>query len=174
MIAVKFYGPNSEALPEQWPMEVRELPDGAVLPDGFTAFTPADYEAHMQAMLGQLDAAARNAYVASMQAQEAESARIASTIPQIKAEALRRIVALLGYAPEQQIDWLTKEVNMNARASELLRRQIAGTITAEETAELDSMEAFFAKVKAIRSYSNDLGAQVQAGQQPDIYAGWPY
>jgi hypothetical protein len=158
MIAVTLYGTNSQGFPSDYPKSCRENA-GSLLPGEDLLFdTPEAYAA----------------YASAKHAAFTPPRPAADVITDIKAEALRRIVALLGYTPDQVIDWTTKEINMNAQASEILRRVVAGTATADDQAALDSMDAIFSKIKAIRSYSNTIGAQVMGGGTPDIYSGWPF
>lgn len=52
ILAVKFYSqfPDSQEMIDGinplWPAECLELPDGSVVPDGYTAMTPEQYEAY--------------------------------------------------------------------------------------------------------------------------------
>lgn len=71
----------------------------------------------------------------------------------IKTEAGRRI---LGAYP----DWV--QANMTARAVELTRARVLGTITPAEEAEEAVLQAAWDWIKAVRAYSNTLEAQVAA------------
>lgn len=86
-------------------------------------------------------------------------------VSNVKTEAQRRIYAIVPA-------W--KQANLTARAAELLRISLdAGGLTAQETAEIDAINAIWSKVKDIRSYSDTLEADILAGGTPDILAGWP-
>jgi hypothetical protein len=166
-LAVTFYpAANPAQIPEGWPKTVREL--------GASAGPLAEGEALMDVESFAAYKAQKQALYDSWEASHSIAASFPESLEKVNSEALRRIVGLLGYTPEQQTSWLTKEVNMTARSAELLRKQIRDVISPEEIAELDAMESFFEKVKAIRAYSNQLSEQIQAGASPDIYTGWPY
>lgn len=62
-------------------------------------------------------------------------------------------------------DW--KQTNMTARAVEL----VAAGDTAG--AEWLALQAAWGWVKAVRSHSNELEAQIDAGKTPDLTQGWP-
>ena len=67
-----------------------------------------------------------------------------------------------------------KQLNMTARAVELqhIARE-AGELTVEQQAELDGIAVVWAKVRAIRDYSNSLEGRLATDSTIDIQAGWP-
>lgn len=71
----------------------------------------------------------------------------------IKAEANRRILATMP-------DW--KQRNLLARANELIRKEVKGTATAEESAELDALETAKWQVDTVRAASDAAEAAVDA------------
>lgn len=71
----------------------------------------------------------------------------------VKHEANRRILAIMP-------DW--KQRNSIARAAELSRKESKGTATPEEITELDQLETTWAGIKAIRSASDSIEAEVAA------------
>lgn len=87
-------------------------------------------------------------------------------IAEVKAEAQRRIYAIVPA-------W--KQANLTARTAELLRIRLdAGSWTAQETAEINAINAIWDKAKALRAYSDTLEASILAGGSPDIMASWPF
>lgn len=71
----------------------------------------------------------------------------------VKAEAQRRIVALVGTSDLQSC--IIKQLNMLMRATELANKRAMGTVlTAGETAEADALQAVADQIKAIRTKSN--------------------
>ena len=84
---------------------------------------------------------------------------------QIKSLASIKILAI---APQ----W--KQTNMMARAIELEHKaRTSGLLSADEQLELDGFGAIWARVKAIRDYSDGLEASVVNDLTLDIHAGWP-
>lgn len=156
MIAVTFYGPNTQGFPEGFPKSAR--PDAEELLDG---------ESALMSDLGyaQFKADWDGKFTAARPKDE--------LLAEVRAAAQRRICGMLGYAPEDIAGWAAKEINMVARGSELVRAEGLGTITNAEAAELAQLNGFFAKVKLVRAHSNELGAAIAAGETPDIEAGWP-
>ena len=156
MIAVTYKGPNNDGAPEDFPVLCRENAE-ALLPGESALMTLEDYRSHKAAKDAEWQAPMPVDYVTD-----------------IRAEAQRRIVAMLGYTVDQRDQWTAKQINMTAKGAQLARKEYLGTITPEESATLAALEGFFAKVEAIRTFSNDLEAAWAGGQRPDIYAGWPY
>lgn len=166
MIAVTYIGANTHGLPENFPAAIRS--DAISLLSG----------EHIL-----MDKSAYVSWKASLDTENAEALSVmrnavlleaaADVIPKIKAEAQRRIVALLGYTPEQVAQWTAKQINMTAKGALLERKDRLGTITTEELVMLAQLEGFFAKVELIRAFSNSLESQWSNGQRPNIYAGWP-
>lgn len=86
-------------------------------------------------------------------------------IQKVKALAQQKINTL---APE----W--KQRNATARALELVNIiATGGTLTTDEQAEKDTIDALWVQVKAIRAYSNTLETSVNADVNADISIGWP-
>lgn len=96
-----------------------------------------------------------------------------NTIKRIKNLAQEKIVSPLGFSTSQTTEFLVKQINMNARASEIILGLILGTATSGEQAELMTMKDFFGKVKAIRNHSNTLENYVNSGIDIDILTDWP-
>lgn len=80
-------------------------------------------------------------------------AKKSTTKQAIKDEASRRILAGIP-------DW--KQRNLLARANELIRKEIKGTATVEESAELDALEAQKAGLDSVRAASDAAEAEVDA------------
>lgn len=86
----------------------------------------------------------------------------------VKREAQRRIVAVLGYSLTETVPpWLVKQVNMLASALEAL----LPLLNEEQLAGIASLRAFWAKVKAIRAFSNWL--ETQPTETNVSTAEWP-
>lgn len=165
MKAVRFYGVNDQGIPAEWPVEMLEISAASDAPAGYTVMSDVDMAAHIAAYRGAYDG------WRAVRAAEVEGVEAAG---KIRAEAQRRIVALLGHTPDQIGEWAPKQINMTAKGARLARKEFLGTITAEEAALLVQLEGFFDRVEAIRAFSNTLEAQWAGGQRPDIYTGWPY
>lgn len=105
--------------------------------------------------------------------QQAHAAQIAAEMDDAVLLAVRRIKSLAqariyAFLPA----W--KQANLTARAVELTPKVIAGTLTKGETAEFAAMQAAWARVKAIRAFSNGLEARVIAGETFDPAGeSWP-
>ncbi len=84
----------------------------------------------------------------------------------IKAEAQRRIIALVGAS--DLTSCLIKQLNAQMRANELNDKRISGgTLTAEETAEADALRALAAAIKAIRAKSNEIESSLPSDYTAD-------
>lgn len=66
-----------------------------------------------------------------------------------------------------------KQRNILARIAELRDIQDSRPLTADEQAEKDAALAVWASIKAIRSHSDLLEADVDAGKVVDLESGWP-
>lgn len=95
-------------------------------------------------------------------------------IKEIKAEAQKRIVEPMGYNVHDVEAWAAKQINLTARFSELQDNlRINGSWTPQEQGEYTALTGLWAKVKAIRNYSNQLETYINSGINVDIYSGWP-
>lgn len=72
-------------------------------------------------------------------------------VPRIKAEASALILAAFP-------DW--KQRNMTARGVELLQKQVAGSLTSDETSEIGLLHQAWSWIKSIREHSNALEAEL--------------
>lgn len=94
-----------------------------------------------------------------------------ATADDVRAEAQRRIIALVGARDLQ--DCMIKQLNANMRANEINDIRHARELTAVEAAEADALRALAAVIKAVRGASNAIEAQSPI---PDDYADdkwWP-
>lgn len=82
----------------------------------------------------------------------------------IKTEAGKRILAI---APE----W--KQSNVTARAIELRNIKDVRMLTSEEQSELDAAQTLWDQIRALRAYSDQLEAEVDAGKLVDLKSDWP-
>lgn len=101
---------------------------------------------------------------------------VARRVQEIKQIAQGKIIALVGASGLQ--DCLIKQLNANMRANELNDAQINGVLTSEEEAEATALRNLASGIKAIRSHSNQLEADVAAlGTVAEVVAwtdsGWP-
>lgn len=84
------------------------------------------------------------------------TAPVVITADQVKAEAQRRIMALMGAASLEAC--IIKQLNANMRANELNAIRHEREWTAEESAEATSLTSMAAAIKAIRAISNEIEA----------------
>lgn len=77
------------------------------------------------------------------------------TVADVRAEAQRRIIALVG--ARDLPDCLVRQLNATMRAVEITNKQaLGGALTAQEMAEAAALEGLAAAIKAIRAASNVL------------------
>lgn len=100
----------------------------------------------------------------------------AQKVAEKKAEAHSRILALVPTWTEA--NHAREQRNALMRSARLLRRKIDGTITAEETAELNALDAIGAQIEAIRAASDLIEADIVVAADPasfDVAASprWP-
>ena len=93
----------------------------------------------------------------------------AARIPWIKAEAQRRIIAVVG--AKDLTSCLVKQLNANMRANELNDIQASRAFTPEEEAEASALRALAAQIKAIRAASDALELTAPADYTNNTY--WP-
>jgi len=62
--------------------------------------------------------------------------------------------------------------NMIARSSELLEKMVTSSLTAEEAQEKTYIESIWTRIKTLRSHAAYLKSEIEAGNNPDINAGW--
>lgn len=97
-------------------------------------------------------------------------------IADTKTEAHRRILALVPAWTEANHERAQRNALM--RSARLLRKKIDGTITAEEIAELNALDAVGAKIEAIRAASDLIEADIALAADPASFdvptsARWP-
>jgi hypothetical protein len=105
-----------------------------------------------------------------------------TTLDDVDNEAQRRIFALIPGRKRDRESLMIRQINITARGSELSRLEQLETITPTEAGELAAILGLFAKVKAIRTYSNLLGVDHGNGEEINIEAGtsashpegWPF
>lgn len=91
------------------------------------------------------------------------------TADHVRAEAQRRIIALVG-APDLT-SCMIKQMNANMRANELNDIQHSRELTAEEAAEANALRSLATQIKSIRAASNVLEPQPPSDYTDDKY--WP-
>jgi hypothetical protein len=128
--------------------ESKEVDHLGEVDDGYTLFEPADFD--------EWDGG---------QWVKNTAAEIAYAKSSIKALAQEKIYL---FAPA----W--KQANMQARALLLERAErINGALTIDEQSEFDLLMDVWARVKAIRDYSDTLELAVESDPGMDITQGWP-
>ncbi len=86
----------------------------------------------------------------------------------IKAEAQRRIIALMGTASLETC--IIKQLNAQMRANDLNDKRLQGaTLTAGETAEADALRAMATAIKHIRTRSNELEMTLPADYRSNTH-----
>ena len=132
-----------------------------VIPEGAVEITETEHQALMDAQeAGQSISDENGNPVARDYAFTADELN-----RQIKGLASNKI---LDIAPQWQ------QTNMMARAIELEHKvRESGPLSADEQLELDGFSAIWARVKAIRDYSDVLEAAVVDDLTVDILSGWP-
>jgi hypothetical protein len=91
------------------------------------------------------------------------------SINDVRAEAQRRIIALVG-APDLT-SCMIKQMNANMRANELNDIQHSRELTAEEAAEANALRSLATQIKSIRAASNVLEPNPPPDYADDKY--WP-
>lgn len=88
--------------------------------------------------------------------------------------AADKIAAIFG-KPAKSMNLLIKEVNLSNRCNELRDLLATATLTAEEQAELDILNSYWARVKAIRLYEKQRAIEVETADLAtfDVNFGWP-
>lgn len=107
---------------------------------------------------------------ADKQQQEADKLKHAQRLIDNKYQEIKNIASkrILEIAPE----W--KQRNIMVRAVELV--EINGGASLEEIEELNAIRAIWARIRAVRSYSDSLEARVDSVEDKlsvDIETGWP-
>jgi hypothetical protein len=92
-----------------------------------------------------------------------------ASINDVRAEAQRRIIALVGATDLQSC--LIKQLNANMRANELNDIQHSRELTPEETAEANALRGLATRIKSIRAASNVLEPNPPADYADNKY--WP-
>lgn len=93
----------------------------------------------------------------------------ATTANDVRAEAQRRIIALVGAT--DLTGCLIKQLNANMRANELNDIMHSRELTSEEAAEATALRSLATQIKAIRAASNDLEPNPPADYADTKY--WP-
>lgn len=92
------------------------------------------------------------------------------TAADVRGEAQRRIIAATGAT--DMTSCLTKQLNAQMRAAELINKKAdGGTLTEAEAAEAAALQAFADTIKAIRASSNAMEADPPSDYADD--ARWP-
>lgn len=157
---------NLEGYPAECLAQYKDLGESTDLPEGFHRVTPiAEFHAHVDATR-QLLADWQLAY----------EWKTVTAPAAIDAEAQRRIILITGGTPEgigTIPSWLIRQINLQAAHQELLTQAVA--LSSEAQPASAALVAIWAKVKAVRTYSNELKARVAAGEVFDVLAQpWPY
>lgn len=129
---VKLSDAEEKAFMDQWAIDGRDKPRTKTYKDGHKILSLVEI----------------SEFETEWAANKAESDEI-NRVTGIKTEAGKRIIALL--PPSNEPNFLIRENDLQARMSYLQRKEYKGTVTLDETAELDAGEALWLKIEQIRA-----------------------
>lgn len=157
---------NPDGAPGDCVAQYRDLGESTDLPQGFHRVTTIEqFHAHVDAH--------RAALVAHDALMEWKTVVAPAAID---AEAQRRIILITGGKPEAIgtiPSWVIRQINLQAAHQELLTQAV--TLSSEAQPVSDALVAMWAKVKAVRAYSNELKARAAGGETFDVLTQpWPY
>lgn len=158
---------NPEGYPGDAVARYQDLGESQDLPDGFARVTTVEaFEAHANTVRQQLD-----------DFLTLRDWRLFNAPLAIKAEAQRRIFALINFNLADPVAGIIRQMNLTTNCVRIIARKSLHGIdpSLEELALVDAGISLVEKVNAIRSYSNELEARAATGEVFDVaLQNWPY
>lgn len=129
-LLVKFYGPNDESIPEDWPKDVKEVGNSIPTPPGYTRMTRGEYDAYVAAHKGSFDSttaprrleeakADRKAVLSDLVLSFVEDhypLRVQTLLNMLLLEGLDRRFPQRNAYIEQAVGWIKKALTSDAQA----------------------------------------------------------